>query len=225
MNVFYSGSSASTAQGSPAVLLPTMNPSLNMDSLDNLRANNHQTIHYQQAYDQYIYDDSYRAIIDYEFEVPSIVFDHSSQMYILNLTNDWIVFGFDTADAYAQALNWPQSGIAMIMQGECLSTNANDLYLLNGFVYDASALTVAANFTPAEISNVSSNVNVTIGENSNSTSNGNGTVGGNSNSTSNRNVIVRRNSESTSNRKVTVGKNSKSSLKKVRWIPKSFRMT
>ena len=148
-----------------------MNPSLNIRSLDNLRANNLQTIYYQQIDDQYSYDDSYRAIIDYEFDVPSIVFDHSSHIYILNLTNEWIVFGFDTADAYAQALNWPQNGIAMLIKGECLSTNANDVYMLNGFIYNASAFTVAANFTPSGISNISSNVNVTIGGNSNSTTN------------------------------------------------------
>ena len=81
------------------------------------------------------------------------------------MTNETIVFGFGNADAFAQALGWPQTGIAMLMKGECLSENANDVFMLNGFIYDANLLTVAANFSQSAISNISTNVNITFGPN------------------------------------------------------------
>ena len=169
IKLFYSSSSASTTSGSTAILLPSIDPSTNTDSLDNLRANKLQTLHYQQILDSSVPIDNYRASVNYEFQVPSIVFDHSSLIYIINETNQTIVFGFGNANAFAETLGWPQTGIAMIFKGECVSTDANDILLLNGFIYDANRLTVAANITPSQISNISNNMNLTFGRNNTNT--------------------------------------------------------
>lgn len=171
VNLFYSGSLASTTAGSAAVLLPSTSPLLDVNSLSNLQAKTLQTLYYEQVWDRSAPVNSYRAIIDYEFQVPSVVFDHSSLIYVVNQTDQTIVFGFGNADAFAQTLGWPQAGIAMLFKGECLSSNANDVFMLNGFIYDPSRLTVAANFTPSEIANITGNTNVTVGRNDTSTTN------------------------------------------------------
>ena len=82
---------------------------------------------------------------------------------------DTIVLGFENADAFAQAVNWPPSGVGILLKDECVSNN--DVFVLNKFIYDSNALTVAANFTPSQISNVSSNINITFGQNNTATDN------------------------------------------------------
>ena len=171
IDLFYSGSSASITGGSSAILLPVVDPSIDTKSLDNLRASKSQSLHYEQILDRSVPINSYAATVNFEFEIPSIVFDHSSLIYIYNMTNETIVFGFGNADAFAQTLGWPETGIAMIIKGECLSENANDVFMLNGFIYDTNLLTVAANFTQSEIANVSTNVSVTFGPSNNATTN------------------------------------------------------
>ena len=160
---------------SPAILLPVVNPSHDMKSVVHLRANKAQTLYYEQTWDDSVTADAYRATVNYQFDIPSIVFDHTSLIYIVNLTNQVIVLGFGSADAFVQALGWPQTGIAMLIKGECVTLNANDVLLLNGFIYDTNALTVAANFTPSQISNISSNINVTFGRNDTANTNTSGT--------------------------------------------------
>ena len=152
-------------------MLPSLNPPLDVNSLNNLRPRNLQTLHYEQVFDRSVPVAGYRATIDYVFQVPSIVFDHSSLIYVINQTDQTIVFGFGNADAFAQTLGWPTGGIAMLFKGECLSTSANDVFMLSGFIYDASRLTVAANFTPSQIANISTNTNVTFGRNDTSSTN------------------------------------------------------
>ena len=180
IDLFYSGSSASITGGSNAILLPVVDPSIDTKSLDNLRASKSQSLHYEQILDRSVPINSYAATVNFEFEIPSIVFDHSSLIYIYNMTNETIVFGFGNADAFAQTLGWPETGIAMIIKGECLSENANDVFMLNGFIYDTNLLTVAANFTQSEIANVSTNVSVTFGPSNNATTNAttNSTISG-----------------------------------------------
>ena len=146
--------------------------------MSNLQPSTRQTISYRPVYDKDATDDSYRAIVDYEFAVPSIVFDHSSQIFVMNLTSSIIVFGFSSANAYAQALNWSSNATGVVFQGECLSTNAHDVYTLTGLIYDANALTVTANYTTSPISNNTNGGSVVIGGNTNGTAT-------NNNSTSN----------------------------------------
>ena len=163
INLFYSQSS--TTDASSQILLPTTNPSIDKDSLENLRANNFQTIYYTEVYNQYKTDKLSTAIINYQFAVPSIVFDGQSHIFVLNLTNETVVFGFDKHQSYNQSLNWPKNGTAFIIKGQCLSSNANDVILLNGFIYDTNSLTVTANYSHTNISDISNDFNVTIGSN------------------------------------------------------------
>ena len=159
IDLFYS-----TTDDSSGILLPTTNPSDDKTSLNNLQPNNQQTIYYNQVYNQYKADKVQTAVINYEFSVPSLVFDDLSQIFILNFTNQTIVFGFQNDQSFNQSLHWPQNGTAMILQGQCLSSNAHDVILLNGFMYDPNSLTITANFTQTNISDIITDFNVTIGE-------------------------------------------------------------
>ena len=159
IDLFYS-----TTDASSGILLPTTNPSDDKTSLNNLQPNNQQTIYYNQVYNQYKADKAQTAAINYEFSVPSLVFDDLSQIYILNFTNQTIVFGFQNEQSFNQSLHWPQNGTAMIIQGQCLSSNAHDVILLNEFTYDPNSLTITANFTQTNISDIITDFNVTIGE-------------------------------------------------------------
>ena len=105
------------------------------------------------------------ALIDYEFEIPSVIFDHSSLIHIVGQTENTIVFGFNDTQAFALSRAWPQTGFAMLVGAQCVSEEGHEVYILNGFVYDRKNLTVAANYTLSQMSNISSNVNVTIGRN------------------------------------------------------------
>lgn len=162
INLFYSESTRTTVQGLSATLLPTRNPSTDQDPSEDLRASHVQTIHYNQMYNRYHSDQSYRTIVDYEFALPTVVLDDISQINVLNITNETIVIAFDSTDAYAQTANWSRNGIALVIKGQCLLSNANDVFLLNNFMYDSNSLTVTANYVQNDISNITTNMNVTL---------------------------------------------------------------
>ena len=161
--MFYSDSSTPRPIGAAAVLLPQTNPSIDPDSVANLRVDYSHTLYYEQVLDPFGTTGSYQSLIDYQFEVPSLILDHSSLVYIVSQTGNIIVFGFTDSPAYTQALSWPQTGFAMIVSAECVSTESHEAYMLNGFIYDKNKLTVAVNYTQAPVSNITSSFNVTIG--------------------------------------------------------------
>ena len=162
-SIFYADSSASNPAGTTAVLLPILSSAVDTNSLANLQATYFQRLQYQQAQDPSVSASSYTATVDFGFQVPSVVFDHSSQIYIISQSGTSIVFGFGSTDAFAQASAWPQSGIALLVQGQCESDEAHDVYMLNGFIYNGSNLTVAANYSTGQVSNMTSSMNVTFG--------------------------------------------------------------
>ena len=145
------------------MLLPILSSAVDTNSLANLQATYFQRLQYQQAQDPSVSASSYTATVDFGFQVPSVVFDHSSQIYIISQSGTSIVFGFGSTDAFAQASAWPQSGIALLVQGQCESDEAHDVYMLNGFIYNGSNLTVAANYSTGQVSNMTSSMNVTFG--------------------------------------------------------------